>query len=386
MLQQQNETEELLQEYWDFVIQTTLKIPMGDWHSSDNLGYPLPSQYYKYYRESDYYYNDKNRFIHYTSLHNAINIINEGFIRMNDITLLDDPQELVFATKPFLANYNKDEFKQLKGRTFSLSMCKEDNFDMWRLYGDNGRGVALVFKFFNDFDEWKGSVLSKIYYDDQEKLKVFGDLIRLDSEFHTAHNILITEDFLRRRKKILPWISIFLAFHKTSLYKNENEIRLVKFDFGDIKYKTIGVTTNNDFEEAAYFKLPILTKENLEKIATERFVENLITKERMKPIESSLDKDYTEKIGQKITNLDHLKNSLKTKLFTLTEEDENLIKKVICNNEPMVLVEKILLGYRYTDIEFKKIEKSLSEHIAKKTGFKIEIERTPLSEQFHPSK
>ena len=78
MLQQQNETEELLQEYWDFVIQPTLKIPKGDWHSSGNQYYVIPSQYYKDYRESDYYYDDgKNRFIHYTSLHNAINIINE---------------------------------------------------------------------------------------------------------------------------------------------------------------------------------------------------------------------------------------------------------------------------------------------------------------------
>jgi len=381
MQQHQNKTEELIQKYWDFVIQSTLKIPKGDWHSSGNQGYALPSQYYKDYWESDYYYNGKNRFIHYTSLHNAINIINDGFIRMNDITLLDDPQELIFAAKPFLANYNKDEFKELKRRTFSLSMCKDDNFDMWRLYGDNGRGVALVFKFFSDFGEWKGSYLSKIYYDDQEKLKVFDNLISLHDEFHTNNNILITEDFLSKQKKILSWISIFLAFHKTSFYKNENEIRLLKFDFGDIKYKTTGIAKKNDFEKAAYFKLPILTKENLEKIATERFVENLIIKE-IKSIESLLDK---EKIKQDIRRLYDIKNEFKNKLFDLNyEKDINLIKEVIHKNEPIILIEKILLGYRYTIDEFGKIKNSLSEHIAKKTGFKIEIEMTSLSEQFHP--
>ena len=387
---EQNETEKLLREYWNFVIKPTLKIPIGSFNfsNSDNEGYPRPPLSYKNYQRSDYYYNGKNTFFHYTpSMHNVLNILNEGYIRMSDISLLDDPQELIFAGKSILTASDKNEFKKMKSRTFCFSMCKKDNFDMWRLYGNNGWGAALVFKFLPDFKKGKNSFVSKIYYNDKKKLKVFDNLVKLHKEFFTSNNLLIKENFWEEPNKILAWISIFLAFHKTSLYKNENEVRFLKFDFNDFTYKKLGCKIGKDFTEVRYYKLPIITKENLEIIATEKLVEELILKAKINSIKSSVDSDHTKETAQTIEKLHQIKNNFKNKLFTINyKEDEKLIQEILGNSEPIILIEKILLGYRYTDDEFRKIENSLTKSLARRTGFKIEIERTPLAEQFHPKR
>ena len=376
---EQNKTEELLKEYWNSVIEPTLKIPMGFSHFSNEGGYVQPSIAYKSYKKSDYYYEGKNKFLHYTSLDNAINIINEGCIRMNDISLLDDPQELIFAGKP-LFNKNIDEFREWKSRTFCLSMCEEENFDMWRLYGDNGWGVALTFKFLPDFEEWKNSFISKIYYEEQDKLDIFDDLVKRHNEFHQTHKILIKDNFREKQNKLLAWISIFMAFHKTSLYKNENEVRFVKFDFSDFSYKNLGCTKNKDFAEAFYYKLPIVTKENLEKIATRTFLEKLTQR--------TSDEKYKQNIEEGTVRLRDIIYELKKgKIFNLNfKADEKLVKEILHNSEPIILIEKIVFGYRYNNDKLREIEKSLRVNLAMKTGFIIEIERTPLAEKFHPKK
>ena len=58
---EQNKTGKFLQEYWDFVIQPTLNIPIGSMSFSNNEGYIQPSISYKHYKTSNYY-NGKNRY------------------------------------------------------------------------------------------------------------------------------------------------------------------------------------------------------------------------------------------------------------------------------------------------------------------------------------
>lgn len=115
------------------------------------------------------YYSEAKHFIHYTSLNNAVNILNDGFFRLNSLAYMDDPQELLYAGNEILGNYELSELKDLKERIFCISMCEygqnnPDMFDSWRLYGEKGNGVGIVFKFSSDVEWWYGNYLSQIHY------------------------------------------------------------------------------------------------------------------------------------------------------------------------------------------------------------------------------
>lgn len=87
----------------------------------------------------------------YTSLQTAFEIIKNGSFRMNGLFGMNDKSEINYAE-----NFITDKpipFNQLPGETInalnkkfiSSFSSKNDNLTMWRLYGDNGKGVMLSF-------------------------------------------------------------------------------------------------------------------------------------------------------------------------------------------------------------------------------------------------
>ena len=118
------------------------------------------------FKGSEYYFSRADKFIHYTSLNNAVNIINDGFFRLNSLAYMDDPQELIYAGNEILGNYEPSELKALKEDVFCISLCEydennnPDNFDSWRLYGHNGNGVGIVFKFSSNIEFWSGNYIN----------------------------------------------------------------------------------------------------------------------------------------------------------------------------------------------------------------------------------
>ncbi len=136
------------------------------------------SEYFGHFKEGPYYFANANKFIHYTTLNNAVNIINDGFFRLNSLAYMDDPQEFLFAGNEILGNYEPFELQTLKENIFCISFSEynnengnADNFDSWRLYGDNGKGVGIVFKFSSEPSLWNGNYLSKIHYGKEQTNK-----------------------------------------------------------------------------------------------------------------------------------------------------------------------------------------------------------------------
>lgn len=95
-------------------------------------------------------------FCKYTSLGTLLCILNSGKMRLNSITTMNDPtetQKLFSEGCNFICeNENPDDLKKfannyyLTSFTSSLSDQCEEDLNMWRFYGDDAKGVCLVFE------------------------------------------------------------------------------------------------------------------------------------------------------------------------------------------------------------------------------------------------
>lgn len=225
------------------------------------------------FKNTPLYYKRPLKFIHFTSLENAINIINSRSFRLYDYTCLKDPNELLsphsdldHELKSVIAETRPD----LKKEFFSLSFCKADDeadlFDLWRLYGRNGRGMAIVFTIDETYkDGWYNFLLSEISYG-HEHLQKINKLFQLHKEFVARHSLEVS-NYL---ELLLP----FLAFTKRKHYHSEKEVRLVKripnvaeerYHNIHSKNKRIYMSLNGRLESSYYYSLPILNREEKKK-------------------------------------------------------------------------------------------------------------------------
>lgn len=303
---------------------------------------------------SDFYFLESNMFIHYTTLRNAVSIINDGYFRLNSLAYLDDPQELLYAGNEILGNYEQEELEALKNQIFCISLCeysteKKDNFDSWRLYGDNGLGVGIVFHFGSNTKAWLDNYLSKIHYgknevntsSEEETTEKFKLLKTNHDEFITENEgkVDLLSSIFGRKGKIPEWIAIFLAFHKSSLYIPENEIRFLRYGnkFGNYSFSL------NQLNERTYFdKLFIKTR----------------------------------------TNLNWIKEETKAYALDVQHDiyDSDWIRKVTASC-PIVEIDKLIIGYRRLN-DFRKLKKALHAGFSEKNGQSIEVELSPLSKAF----
>lgn len=112
----------------------------------------------------------------YTTLDTLVAVLQSGKMRMNSIVSMNDKTEIGFLEE-YIRNYKEDFDEEcdkylFADKEFITSFTTRiDDLDMWRLYGDNARGVCMVFERINkDSDELfnisyiaeKSDVLEKI--------------------------------------------------------------------------------------------------------------------------------------------------------------------------------------------------------------------------------
>jgi hypothetical protein len=329
-------------------------------NQTTHVSFSLPTSFVSFKNEksengeSEYYFSKSTSFIHYTTLKNAINILNDGFFRLNSLSYMDDPQELLYAGHEILGNYSKDELNSLKENVFCISRCEYDEeknpeiFDQWRFYGDNGSGVGLVFKFTSEVEYWNNHYLSKIYYgnaitnetqneESTKKFRIFRENHDKFIQEHEGKVNLLSSQF-GKKGKIPEWIAIFLAFHKSSLYAPENEIRLLKQN----DKLPHSFTFNNKLEKTLFDNVLIKTRENLKKI--DERSQNIVT--------------------NTIKNLN----------------DPVWIREMTKSN-PAIDLQKILIGYRQKN-NFKILKNTFKEGFLAKNGFDIDVELSDLAKAF----
>ena len=101
----------------------------------------------------------------YTTFDTLVAILKSGKMRMNSIVSMNDKTETDFldeVLRSYKEEYEQDYDKYLfADKEFITSFTTRiDDLDMWRFYGDNGRGVCMVFE--RDFK--KDDELYKINY------------------------------------------------------------------------------------------------------------------------------------------------------------------------------------------------------------------------------
>jgi hypothetical protein len=262
----------------------------------------------KYYETSDYFFNpNEKQFIHFTSFDKFKEIISNNKLRLYDLNYADDPHEIVFTIKSAGIDFDKLKYHDLKSKLFSISFCNyklndDDEHNMWRLYGKDGTGVGLVFSFHNDCKKWDYFNLSKIYYDKSNKIaeafskhKIFFQNLNASNEYRSK----IDEDAL-----IYNILQLF-AFHKHSIYKSENEFRLL--------YR---------------FNRYMSQRNSLRRIFT-------------------------------INKANRLSSYIELNLFNNKNDQDNIENSN--NSLPLIKLDKLVLGYRYSEKEKNEIEKVIRE-------------------------
>ena len=148
----------------------------------------------------------------YTTLDTLVAVLQSGKMRMNSIVSMNDKTEIGFLEE-YIRNYKEDFDKYLfADKEFITSFTTRiDDLDMWRLYGDNARGVCMVFERINkDSDE-----LFNISYI-AEKSDVLEKIAKLQD--------VLKDNSIRFRMNLLKKYQHFL---KLSDYSSESECRLM---------------------------------------------------------------------------------------------------------------------------------------------------------------
>jgi hypothetical protein len=266
----------------------------------------------------------EQRFVHFTSLGNLFEILNSETIRLYNFASLDDPKEYIYAWEKEKQLKDNNQIGKDNDQHFSfiLSMCQitdnndEDYFNMWRLYGDNGKGVGIVFKFENDPSIWNNYLLSNVLYGDEKKGEIDNLIQRhIDYKGEKTSNI---------RNGILNYIG---PFHKQKCYSSEKEVRLL------IPARAMEENAIDNFhnykngKRTQYATLPLNGKKHLDELLKKR--------DMTKPNSEGL-------------NTDMIKFNCKISRYT---------------QMPHLAIDSIIIGYRHKSIPDKANEVTTFETI-----------------------
>jgi hypothetical protein len=283
------------------------------------------------WQRSSYFYKGNLSFIHFTSLAALESIIKERVLRLYNINNLNDPREYSYAGD--LLTLDPDRRKDARENSFLISMCESsilkektgDEFNLWRLYGHEGRGAAIEIQFDDHTHSlWRDYFLSEVHYgvSAREPLKKL--------------NALLTKD-----EKDTPSVVVDLAriacFHKSSLFGLEKEIRL---QFDNRSLKGIGTTIYSKAEN------------------------NVIS-----PI-INIDIDKSISKGKKIQ---YLELPIYHKEFIPISEKHFI---------PIPKIKRIILGYSYKD-NFKEVGLFFRNHCIKSLGHPLVIVQSRLTNYYH---
>jgi hypothetical protein len=226
---------------------------------------PLDNRHLK---GSKYFTDDQLNYSHFTNIEGIKGILTSKRIRLYNINNLKDPREYSYAG---IITDDPKKIKDAKENLFVLSLVKLDyqakgfmskKFNMWRLYGRDGKGCLIDFEFIiNSPIDWHEFHFAPIRYGIKNK-----------------KNIIRLKQFISKMDTEKEKIGIDLdplpCFHKSGLYRIEKEFRLL-YDGRIIKGELPRVITQNGIQTfpnivvsrqnkngtvIKYLDLPIFTK------------------------------------------------------------------------------------------------------------------------------
>jgi hypothetical protein len=233
--------------------------------------------------------------IHYVpNIEVLINIIKSGTIRLTTLNSKNDRHEISYLSRQLKLDLTEEEVENYKKDFFCASFCKiknrqDEDFSMWRLYGSEGRGAALVFEIENYSDEWHHFAMGKVQYGINRASEHYGAYMNFVAEFQKVNNY----PFQNR-----PITSMaLLALHKNVGWKYENEIRLIsnyRYDKYTLDEDADSSLIPNVFHsykngcgQYAYMELPLLGskkyKEHEDRFSTGDLKDHYDTFRRMLP-------------------------------------------------------------------------------------------------------
>lgn len=168
--------------------------------------------------KSPYFYKPP-AVVHFSNIFALNSILQERTVRLYNLHNLNDPREFTFASKVF--NLRSELIEDARDNLYLISFCEQkilnsttDEFNMWRLYGQNGRGLAIVFSIANDPINWRDFHISKVIYGADQRQKFVKLLDLIDQLNQTTPHINV--DFGK-----------LCAFHKSKMFSIEKEVRIV---------------------------------------------------------------------------------------------------------------------------------------------------------------
>ncbi|RYE13128.1 MAG: DUF2971 domain-containing protein [Rickettsiales bacterium] len=275
---------------------------------------------------SPYELSSDTQLIHYIpSIEILFEIIKSGVFRLTSLNAKNDKYELSYLTKQLKVNIADDIIEKYKKQFFCASFGKvypnnEEEFTMWRLYGAEGRGAALIFKVENNIEDWHRFTIGQVKYGLNEASERYREFVSFFNDFQKFNNNPIQNQPIT--------YTAFLALHKNIGWEYENEIRiLIYYKYDDYTYKTgIGSdlltkvyhSYNNNSGHYAYIELPLVGSVEYERL-----------------------------------------NSL------FLKDDMNDLHSGFLSMLPRLKLEKIILGYQYSPENLLKISNTISHEIAK---------------------
>lgn len=219
---------------------------------------------HNYHLQKSPYFYEELQLVHFTPYDKLKSIIESQSVWLFNINHLEDPREFTYGANHLRITDPQIEHARMNFHIMSfcdkkiLSRAKRAyERNMWELYGDKGKGIAIVFSIENDPIDWFDFHLSEVKYGQEETslLKSFSD----NYSILDKSEIPITTDY-----------SKLCVFHKSELYTLESEVRLI-FDYRTKRFGQQGHTEKSkegeilfpkitkavEKEDITYLKLPI---------------------------------------------------------------------------------------------------------------------------------
>jgi hypothetical protein len=280
--------------------------------------------------KSPYFYNKKS-LIHFTGFSSLNSILRSKLIRLYTLKNPKDPREFSFAGK--VLKLPESVIDEAKNGIFQISFCESDIFDsipeefnMWRLYGQNGRGVAIWFSIINNPEEWMDFHISRVLYGDEHR-----------GLFKELYGII--KDFKNTEIKVSIDLTKLLPFHKSNLFSLEKEVRIIN----DRRPKQAGSSSQVWYE----CNLPNMPRINVD-------IEKLVNSMGKTPY-------------------------LEIPIYN-PNGNNNFIEK------PLLKIEKIFLGYNFSNEESQDLIKGIHDLCEDHLGYIPDIQHTRLRKLYLDSK
>lgn len=157
--------------------------------------------------------NDNETIYRYTTLDTLFTMLNKGTYRMNGIMGMNDKSEINYFDNKCTIEISPIE--ELNNTYLSSCSSMKDDLTMWRLYGDDGKGVCLEFEFSPSGKENNDFIWAHVNYAEKTSHKALKMLKEMS-------------DAKMKFKQLYKWKHFFKPYN----FSAEKEIRLMFIDNG----------------------------------------------------------------------------------------------------------------------------------------------------------